>query len=111
MSASCIRLPEPINKGAGAVRVPRRYQSRSGLHPITRSPRLFCRTRCGYQRTGSPRNSRPVLEGRNQSIVVALDVEDDPGGFQNARLWIAQALTSSGLRHSARTTMSCQASY
>jgi hypothetical protein len=34
--------------------------------------------------------SRPILEGRHQSIVVALDVEDDPAGFQNARLWIGR---------------------
>jgi hypothetical protein len=32
--------------------------------------------------------SCPILEGRNLSIVVALDVENDPAGFENACLWI-----------------------
>src|SRR5207249_4663744 len=34
--------------------------------------------------------SRPILKGSYQSIVVALDVEDDPAGFQNARLRIGR---------------------
>jgi hypothetical protein len=36
-----------------------------------------------------------VLDGRNQSIVVALDVENDPAGLENACFGY-DALTSSG---------------
>jgi hypothetical protein len=33
-------------------------------------------------------DSGTVLDGRYQSVVVALDVENNPAGFENACFWI-----------------------
>jgi hypothetical protein len=51
-----------------------------------------------------------ILNASDQPKIVSLDVEDNPARFQNAGLGY-EALTSSGVRHSERVTMSNQASY
>lgn len=52
-----------------------------------RSLHLFYRIRCGCLKTRSP-GLLPDIGASHQSIVVALDVEDDTADLENARLWI-----------------------
>jgi len=80
------RIPQPINEGARA-QVPRRYRSRLGSHPshgFRINPVIFC---MGAEESDRE-NSGTVLDRGHQSVVVALDVENNSAGFKNACFWI-----------------------
>src|SRR5258708_29283611 len=74
-------------QGRERERVPHRYRSRSGLHP-SHGLRVYSVVLAMGAEEPDCHRSRPILEGRDQSVIVALDVEDDPAGLENANLGI-----------------------
>lgn len=75
-----------------------------------RSLHLFYRIRCGCRKTGSP-GLLPDIGASHQSIVVALDVEDDPADLENARLWMRRLDVLGGVPPGVGPTISSQAWY
>ena len=63
----------------GRERVPNRCRSKSGLHP-SHGLRVYSVVLAVGAEEANRYGSCPILQGRNQTIVIALDVEDDPAG-------------------------------